>query len=401
MDDATTDLWPFPAIDEPIDDPVPPSPPTPPPPASSQPERRRWRRGGAALAAAVLAGGAAGGLVGRATGSRTVVRTVTPAAVATTGSGTGTIARPTDIQQVLPRVQPSVVAVRTQAYRRGSFYPSEGAGSGIIIDPAGLVLTNGHVVEGATSIDVTFTGERTARPADLVGIDTKADVALVRIRNASGLPTATLGRSADLRVGDSVIAIGNALDLGSTPTVTEGIVSALNRSIDAPGESLSGVIQTDAAINPGNSGGPLVDAQGRVVGMNTAIAGLGQNIGFALAIDNVKPVAASIEAHPNPSGSGSTAAATAFLGISVADDGSGGGAVVQQVVPGSPAGRAGLQVGDVVTAIGGTSVTSAQDLVAAVRSHEPGDTMTVTWLRGQAGHHASVKLVAAPAPAQG
>src|SRR5436309_14143850 len=166
----------------------------------------------------------------------------------------------------------------------------------MILTADGEVLTNAHVVDGATDIEVTLIGERTARAADVVGVDTTADVALIKIRNASGLPTVKLGSSADLRVGDSVVAIGNALDLGATPTVTEGIVSALNRSIDAPDESLAGLIQTDAAINPGNSGGPLVDAKGEVVGIDTAIAGDAQNIGFALAIDNVKPIVDDLRA---------------------------------------------------------------------------------------------------------
>jgi putative serine protease PepD len=336
-----------------------------------------------------LVGGAAGGIVGRITAPDDNVSTA-PAASASP-VGTGSIAKLTNIQQVLARIQPSVVAVRTQAYRPGTFYPSEGAGSGTILTSDGEVLTNAHVVDGATSITVTLNGEKKARAADLVGEDPSADVALIKIRNASGLPTATLGRSADLRVGDSVVAIGNALDLGATPTVTEGIVSALNRSIDAPGESLSGLIQTDAAINPGNSGGPLVDAQGRVVGMDTAIAGDAQNIGFALAIDNVKPVVDRIRAHPGQQ-NGTQNAGGGFLGVQVADDPGGNGAVIAQVVPDSPADQVGLETGDVVTAFGGSGVGSADDLVSAVRRHSAGDRVSITWKHSGETRRGTVSL---------
>jgi putative serine protease PepD len=222
-------------------------------------------------------------------------------------------------------------------------------------------------------------------------------VALIKIRGASGLPPATLGKSGDLRVGDSVVAIGNALDLGATPTVTEGIVSALNRSIEAPGESISGLIQTDAAINPGNSGGPLVNASGDVVGMDTAVAGDAQNIGFALAIDNVKPVADQLRANPNKSGGTSSAQPTtqrAVLGVSLQNDASGSGAVIGQIAQGGPAAKAGLRAGDVVTAVDGKDISSSADLVAALQSHKPGDSVSITWSRQGAQHTAKVQLAA-------
>jgi putative serine protease PepD len=269
------------------------------------------------------------------------------------------------------------VSVQTQLYQQGRFGPSRGAGSGTILTADGEVLTNAHVVEGARTISVTLNGEKEGRAADLVGMDTTHDVALIKIRNAKDLPVGTLGRSADLRVGDSVVAIGNALNLGATPTVTEGIVSALNRSISGEGESLSGLIQTDAAINPGNSGGPLVDAQGRVVGVDTAVAGDAQNIGFALAIDNVKPIIESLRAGK---GSSSTVVGQQpFLGVTLED--ASGGVAVAQVVSGSPADDAGLEAGDVITKIEGKTVGSSAELVSAVRSHKVGDTVTVTWTR--------------------
>jgi putative serine protease PepD len=334
----------------------------------------KWRPGAALLAVAVLAGGAAGGVVGRITDDGA------PAAVTTTagtGAGTGSLAKLSNIQQLLARIEPAVVSVRTQAYQSGRFGPSQGAGSGTILTPDGEVLTNAHVVEGARTIEVFLNGEENGRPADLIGMNVAEDVALVKIRNASGLPTAELGKSGDLRVGDSVVAIGNALNLGATATVTEGIVSALNREIQAPGVDLDGLIQTDAAINPGNSGGPLVDAQGRVIGVDTAVAGDAQNIGFALAIDDVKPIVESLRA-----GKGTTstvAGQQAFLGVTLED--APGGAGVAQVVNGSPADDAGLQAGDVITKVDGTTVSSSAEAVNAIRTNKVGDTVTVTWTR--------------------
>ena len=368
LESIPADAPPYEDVDEAPDaDPTPPAAETPAPPGDRS---SRWRPGAALLAAAVLAGGAAGGVVGRLTDDRS------PAAVTTVG-GTGSLAKLSNIQQLLARIEPAVVSVRTQAYQRGRFGPSQGAGSGTILTADGEVLTNAHVVEGARTIEVFLNGEEKGRPADLIGMNTAEDVALVKIRNASGLPTATLGSSADLRVGDSVVAIGNALNLGATATVTEGIVSALNREIQAPGTDLDGLIQTDAAINPGNSGGPLVDAQGRVVGVDTAVAGDAQNIGFALAIDNVKPI---IEALRAGKGTSSTVAGQqAFLGVTLEDAPNGAG--VAQVVNGSPADDAGLQAGDVITKVGDTSVSSSADAVRAIRAHEVGDTVTITWTR--------------------
>jgi putative serine protease PepD len=368
MDDATISL---PTL-EPADAP----PPEPPPePTSAPASPSRWRRG-AAVAALVVVAGAAGGVAGRVTAEDDP----TPLA---TAAGTGSIAKLGDIQQVLARISPAVVSIRTQAYQSGRVFPRGGAGSGWIITADGEVLTNAHVVDGATSIKVTLNGEREARDADLLGVDGELDLALVKIRDASDLPTATLGSSADLRVGDSVVAIGNALDLGATPSVTEGIVSALNRSIRAPGESLTGLIQTDAAINPGNSGGPLVDAQGRVVGMNTAVAGDAQNIGFAIPID-------AIEARIGELRRGSNVDRSAFLGVALGD--ADGGAVVQQVVDGSPADDAGLRAGDVIVSIDGDAVSSAADVVERVRGHEPGDEVAVVYERDGDRRTAEVTL---------
>jgi putative serine protease PepD len=294
----------------------------------------------------------------------------------------------TNIRDLLARVEPSVVAIRTQLFQRGRFFPTQGAGSGTIITADGEVLTNAHVVEGAQTIEVILNGETTARPADLIGTDPAADVALIKIRDAKDLPIAALGRSGDLQVGDSVVAIGNALDLqAGTPTVTQGIVSALNRSIDETTSTLTGLIQTDAAINPGNSGGPLVSASGEVVGMNTAVAGDAQNIGFALAIDKVRPVIDSLRANKGSGGSSSVTTAASrggFLGVNVTDSATPIGAGVAALVAGGPAETAGLVVGDVVTAIDGKGVASAAELVSALRAHAPGDTVSLRVARAGA-----------------
>lgn len=243
----------------------------------------RWRA--AAVALAFLVGGASGGLVAGVVDSQS---DDTPAA--TESAGSGAIAEPQDIQAILAKVEPAVVTIRTQLASQGRFFVASGAGTGVILTSDGEVLTNAHVVDGATSIEVTLSGESQARRADLVGIDSTNDLALLKIRGASNLPTAELGSSAALRVGDDVVAIGNALALDGGLTVTDGIVSAVNRTISDRTIHLEGLIQTDAAINSGNSGGPLVNGAGQVVGINTVVAGDAQNIGFAIAIDQAKPV---------------------------------------------------------------------------------------------------------------
>jgi S1-C subfamily serine protease len=312
-----------------------------------------------------------------------------------------------DMQGVLAKTQPAVVSIETDGFvqQDGFFGPTvsrvRGAGTGMVINPNGEILTNNHVIEGAQKITVTFTGDKSPRDADLVGADAVNDVAIVKVRNASGLKTVTLGSSSQLEVGDDVIAIGNALALVGGNTVTRGIVSALNRSIDDPSENLSHLIQTDAAINAGNSGGPLVNAKGEVVGMNTVVIrgdGSGapvESIGFAIAIDSIKPLMDRLR-------SGAPSPGAPFIGISsvsltpdlksqlgVPVD---KGAVVQDVTAGSPAENAGLQVGDVVTDFHGKSITSSIDLVDAVKATQPGDKVTFTYYRGNNKHDGNLTI---------
>jgi serine protease Do len=408
VDDATSDVPPV----DPFDPLAGPDPTVPiaqidaPPPVRRPP--RVTNPLALALVAALLGGLVGGGVVVAADRNRNNNNNTTNSSGFSRNSSV--IAKPQDIQGILAKVEPAVVSVKTQGFEPGVFYPVSGAGTGMILTADGQVLTNAHVVSGATSINVTLFHETQARVADVVSADTTADVALLKIRGAKGLPTAKLGNSDSLRVGDDVIAIGNALALPGGATVTEGIVSALGRSISDSTEQLSDLIQTDAAINPGNSGGPLVNAAGEVVGMNTAVIqatpngdALAQNIGFAIAVNTIKQVMAELRR-------GGPASASAFLGVSTVtltadikqrfgltvDK----GAVVTEVVTGSPAAQAGLQPGDVITRIGTRSIATADDIVAAVTGHKPGDRVDLVWQRGDKQQSGTVTLGARPVVGQ-
>jgi S1-C subfamily serine protease len=311
------------------------------------------------------------------------------------GRASATLARPGDVRSILAKVEPGVVSISTTGFSRGFFeiVPSRGAGTGMILTPDGDVLTNAHVVAGASRIQVKLSTQDKTFDASLVGSDTTADVALLHLRGASGLATVTLGRSAALQVGDQVVAVGNALALPGGPTVTTGIVSALDRTIQASAqERLEHLVQTDAAINPGNSGGPLADTNGDVVGMNTAVIqntgeAQAQNIGFAISSDTIRPVVDDLRK------GGGSPTAQAFLGVTTSTPQAGSGAVVLEVTPGSPADGAGIQPGDVVTALGSSRVQSSADLLSAVRSHKPGDKVELRWTSGGQERSDTVTLV--------
>ena len=298
-----------------------------------------------------------------------------------------------DVLAVLNQVEPSVVSVQTtNSLEEGQ----AGAGTGIILTSDGLVLTNAHVVAGLPSIEVgIFDGSRAA--ARLVGSFPEEDVALIQIEDRTDLIPAELGSSDALQVGEEVIAIGNALNLGGRPTVTLGIVSALGRNLEAQGISLEGLIQTDAAINPGNSGGPLVNAAGQVVGVNTAIIGDAQNIGFSIAIDGVRPLIEEIRA-----GGGEVRGDQAFLGVNTTDVTTESaamlerfgievdeGAFVRSTVPGSGADDAGVVAGDVIVEVNGTPTPDSAAVGDVIRELEPGDVVTITLVR--AGETIDVK----------
>jgi S1-C subfamily serine protease len=311
-------------------------------------------------------------------------------------SNSSKITRTGDIQEILSKVEPAVVSIRTRTLSLGDFLkpvPGEGAGTGFIIGSDGVIVTNNHVVTGAQSIEVVFADDR-KMPARVLGKDPTTDLAVVKV-DASGLPTATLGDSDALKVGDDVVAIGNALALEGGPTVTRGIVSAENRTITAEnGVRLEHVIQTDTAINPGNSGGPLVNSAGEVVGINTAVAGDAQNIGFSIAISPAKPIIDELRQ--------GTVRTRPFLGVkmfsltpAIANElglKTDKGALVADVTAGSGAELAGLRNGDVITAIDGKEVKAAEDVTSAVGAHKPGDQIKVTYRRGDDTTEADVKL---------
>jgi putative serine protease PepD len=302
------------------------------------------------------------------------------------------------IPQLVDKVIHAVVSIDVTS---GS---NEDQGTGMIITSDGEVVTNNHVIElfvqgGRTgTITVTEYGQVKHLPTTLIGYDQTKDVALLKINNASNLPTVTFGNSSKAVVGDAVVAIGNALGLAAgTPTVTQGIVSALGRSVTAGGlgsstESLQNLIQTDAAINPGNSGGPLIDTSGQVIGMNTAVAGTSsdgttsQNIGFAIPIAQVESLLPGLQQ------GGQSGSAGGYLGVDITTLTPAlrqqygftptSGAVVLSVVPGSPASKAGLVQGNVIVNINGTAITSAEDLQKVVQAGKPGQTITITYYVG-------------------
>jgi S1-C subfamily serine protease len=316
---------------------------------------------------------------------------------------TSKIARTGDIQEILAKVEPAVVSIRTRTLSLGDFLkpvPGEGAGTGFVIGSDGVIVTNNHVVAGAQSIEVVFADER-KMPARVLGKDPTTDLAVVKV-DASDLPTAALGDSDQLKVGDDVVAIGNALALEGGPTVTRGIVSAENRTITAEnGIRLEHVLQTDTAINPGNSGGPLVNSSGEVVGINTAVAGDAQNIGFSIAITPAKPIIEELRQ--------GTTKSRPFLGVkmftvtpSIAEQlgmKAQSGALVADVTAGSGAEVAGIRNGDVITSIDGKEVKAAEDVTSAVSAHKPGDEIKLTYRRGDETKDTDVKLGERPVDA--
>jgi serine protease Do len=291
------------------------------------------------------------------------------------------------VVQVVKRVQPAVVNVVTNLFQQTPFgeQRERGVGTGFIVRSNGIIVTNFHVVEGASHITVIvgispnvrrFTGR-------VIGGDQQADLAVLKI-DGDNLPTVTIGDSGTLELGEPVVALGYALALQGGPTVTSGIVSALNRVVRANdpnfrARTYTHVIQTDAAINPGNSGGPLVNLAGQVVGINTAGAQQAENIGFAIAVNAAKPTIDETIAHPS--------APVAFLGVTTQDVNRDlqfqlnlpvdHGAFVVNVVPKGPAQAAGIRRGQVIVSFDGKPVNGSDDLGSLIQEHKPGDRATV------------------------
>jgi len=284
-----------------------------------------------------------------------------------------------------------------------------GVGSGVIFDSNGWILTNHHVVDGAATLTVRLADGRTF-PATVYGIDTLTDLAIVKI-DATGLPTADFGSSATLKVGQSVIAIGNPL--GEYPnSVTTGVVSGLNRSIDVSGGSLDDLIQTDAAINPGNSGGPLLDADGKVIGINTAEASTAQGIGFAIPIDLARPIAAQAlagQALTRPwlgirylavdAGIAAANKLPVDHGAWITTSNSGNLGASSPIEANSPADVAGLKADDIITMVDGVAIDANHPLVELLAGHAPGSTITLTVQRGTESLQVRVTLSTRPTTA--
>ena len=294
------------------------------------------------------------------------------------------------IVRVVDRVAPAVVNITTQVLEvdpLGAIQQGRGTGTGFIIREDGVIVTNFHVVEGATRIRVVLPPpSRDTFTARVIGGDEEHDLAVLKVPGQR-LPTIPLGNSSTVQLGQRVVALGYALALEGGPTVTSGIISSLQRSVRVSdpqagvSRTLQDALQTDAAINPGNSGGPLVDLNGRVVGINTAGAGQAENIGFSIAIDAAKPIIMRSMRRP--------AAPVAYLGVSTETVNSGlafqlglpveQGALVRAVT--GPAGEAGIEPGDVIVAFEGRRILTSEDLGRVILQRRPGDRVDVRIIR--------------------
>ncbi|MDA1188319.1 MAG: trypsin-like peptidase domain-containing protein [Chloroflexi bacterium] len=288
--------------------------------------------------------------------------------------------------EVVKQLKPSVVQIVIEVVRMDFFgrpSPDTGVGTGLILDTGGHILTNNHVVQGAQTI-IVILNDGTRREGTIVGTDPSTDIAIVRIE-ANGLVPALLGDSRTLQVGEDVIAIGHALGLAGGPTVSKGVVSALERTIQVDTQNtIVDLIQTDASINPGNSGGPLVNLKGEVIGINTAIIEASQGIGFAININDARIVAQQLIEWSN--------VRRGYLGVvpfnltsalaSRFDVPVNHGIIIQQATPGSGAAAAGLREGDVIIGLGDTEIRNTGDLSKFLLEHQAGETVDIVYYRG-------------------
>jgi len=361
------------------------------PPPATPPSDSVWNRVAAflVLIAVVAAAGGAGigwSLARVVTGNHPVAQAtpstlpespitqVTPSPNSSNNGNSGT-------EAIANKVRPAIVDINT------TLGNGQAAGTGMIVSSTGEILTNNHVVAGSSSISVNIEGRSGGYSAHVVGVNVSQDVAVIQIdASISRLPTVTFADSSTLRVGDSVVAVGNALGRGGVPPATEGNVTALNQTITASegrssAETLSGMIQSDAPIYEGDSGGALVNTSGQVVGMITAGQAQGfrsaaSDVGYSVSSNTAVREVNRIRAHEQAADL--TYGQVGYLGVSV-QDATGSGALVVGVQSGSPAASAGLTAGSVITKIGGTTVTSSDSLGTAIRSHRPGDRVSVSW----------------------
>ena len=284
-----------------------------------------------------------------------------------------------NVAEVLKIIEPSVVTII--AITEGGTNPGRATGTGVVITSDGDILTNDHVVDGANKVSVLFVGDTEPTLATVLAVDVGNDLALLHV-DKTGLTPAVFAVPSSIDIGDEVVAVGFALDLDGGPTVTSGIVSALNRTIVSGDGALDGLIQTDTAISSGNSGGPLVNTRGQVIGINTAVFQsssevAANNVGFSISVAEALPVIEELRAQAN-----GQARTEGYLGVSVLDRNDGGlGAVIAEVSSGSPADLAGMEVDDVVIEADGSPVDGQPALVAAIRDKSPGDSIKIDVLR--------------------
>ena len=299
-----------------------------------------------------------------------------------------------NVAEVLKKIQPSVVTII--AITEAGMNPGRATGTGVVITSDGDILTNDHVVDGADNVSVLFAGDTEPTPATVLAVDVGNDLALIHV-DKTGLTPAVFADPSSIDIGDEVVAVGFALDLDGGPTVTRGIVSALNRTIVSGDGALDGLIQTDTAISSGNSGGPLVNTRGQVIGINTAVfqsSGevAANNVGFSISVAEALPVIEELRAQAN-----GQARTEGYLGVSVLDRNDGGlGAMIAEVSPGSPADLAGMKVDDVVIQADGSPVDGQPALVAAIRDKSPGDTIKIDVLRDGERITLTAKLIERP-----
>jgi S1-C subfamily serine protease len=388
-------------------------------PVPEPPRRRRGRHvlGLTATAVVALAAGAGAG-VALSHGS------------SPSGNATATSKTVLSTSQIASRVDPGLVDVTSTLGYQGA----TAKGTGIVLTSNGEILTNNHVISGATSVSVTDIGNGKTYKATVVGYDVSQDIAVLQLSGASGLTTAATGDSSTVQVGDKVVALGNAGGVGGTPSVAAGSVTALNQSITASdqgsgtSEQLSGLIETNADIQAGDSGGPLVNSHGQVIGVDTAASsgyslggngfggngfggnGFGGNgsssnsgqasttQGYTIPINTALSIARQIEA--GQASSTVHIGETAFLGVGIAssDQQTGTGVTIQGAESGTPAANAGLTQGDVITSVAGQTVNSGTSIQQVLGSHHPGDKISIAWTdtSGQS-HTATVTLANGPA----